>query len=188
MMPIHTFLSAMGLILLSELGDKTMFTTLCLSAQQHRPMTVLLASMLALTVATVLAVNVGVLLAASLPLSIIIPLSASLFIIMGIITLRADESNLVCENNSPSRFVNMFSLVLFSELGDKSQIVIFALSSTTVFPILVVLGALVGFLIVNTIGALIGLQLAERLPVRRVQILTGLVFIFFGIVTLLGVI
>ncbi len=183
-MPLITFLSAFTFIFLSELGDKTMLTTLCLSAQNRRPWTVLFAAMLALGIATIIGVLVGMFLSLALPLEFIIFLSSILFILMGTVTLRSDDETLVCETDSPRNFFNMFALVLFSELGDKSQIVILALSSTSLYPLLVVIGALLGFLLVNLAGAFAGDRLAEKLPVRAVRITTGVVFIVFGILSL----
>ncbi len=146
-----------------------------------------MASILALSTATIIAALVGFLLATLLPLTIIVLVSAVLFMIMGVLTLLNDDQDMVCSTDTPSRFINMFMLVLFSELGDKSQIVILALSSTTAFPILVVAGAIIGFVVVNAIGAYAGFQLAERLPVRLIRLTTGAVFIIFAFITVLGV-
>ncbi|MCK5152510.1 MAG: TMEM165/GDT1 family protein, partial [Candidatus Thorarchaeota archaeon] len=48
-MPLQVLLSSIGLVFLTELGDKTMITAMCLSAQYRRPWIVLLATMIALT-------------------------------------------------------------------------------------------------------------------------------------------
>ena len=187
-MSLEILLSSFGLVLLTELGDKTMLTTLCLSAQYRRPWLVLLSTMSALAVSSVMAVIVGYVLSASLPIEIITYVSGFLFLALGIFTLaRRERDDDSCGN--PSTLLGMFSLVLFSELGDKSQITILALAAQSFYPlysIMVFIGALGGFLIVNAIGALAGDRAAARIPMDRVRLATGLVFIFFGVFVLLG--
>ncbi|MHA1768491.1 MAG: TMEM165/GDT1 family protein [Candidatus Thorarchaeota archaeon] len=179
-MPIQTLLSSMGLVLLMELGDKTMLTTMCLAAQYRHPKLVLLATMIALTTSSIIAVIIGSLLSTTLPVEMISWISGSLFIILGVYALvryNADEPD-TCDN--PTTLFGMFSLVLLSELGDKSQIVILALASQSVFAVLVFVGAMVAFFIVNSIGAFAGERIAGRIPLQRVRMIVGLVFIIFG--------
>lgn len=187
-MPLQTLISSFGLVLLTELGDKTMLTTLCLSAQYRRPWLVLLSTMLALAASSVIAVIVGYVLSASLPIEMITYVSGFLFLALGIYTLaRREPDDDACEN--PSTLFGMFSLVLFSELGDKSQITILALAAQSLYPIysiMVFVGALGGFLVVNAIGAAAGDRAAARIPMDKVRYATGFVFILFGFLVLFG--
>lgn len=184
-MPIQSLISAFGIVFATEIGDKTMLTTMCLSAQYRRPLVILTASMIALAVASIIAVIVGVILAAALPIDLILIVSASLFIGLGIFSLIKDSPE-PDDCKQPTTFLSMVSVVLASELGDKSQIAILALAAQSAFPILVFLGAIVGFLIVNLIGAYAGDKAASRLPVNTITKLTGIVFIIFGILILAG--
>jgi putative Ca2+/H+ antiporter (TMEM165/GDT1 family) len=184
-MPIQAIISAFGIVFVTEIGDKTMLTTMCLSAQYRRPLVILSASMLALAIASIIAVVVGVVLAAALPIDLILLVSASLFIGLGIFSLVKDNPE-ADDCKQPTTFLSMVSVVLASELGDKSQIAILALAAQSTFPILVFLGAIAGFLIVNLIGAYAGDQAASRLPVDTITKVTGIVFIAFGILILAG--
>ena len=186
-MPIQTLLISTGLVLLMELGDKTMLTTMCLSAQYRRPWLVLLATMLALATSSIIAVIIGYLLSATLPIEIITYVSGILFIGLGVYTLlNANSENLdSCDN--PGTLFGMFSLVLLSELGDKSQITILALAADSSFAIMVFIGSMIGFLIVNSLGALAGNRVASRIPLRIVKRVVGLVFILFGTFIVLGI-
>ncbi|MHA2142743.1 MAG: TMEM165/GDT1 family protein [Candidatus Thorarchaeota archaeon] len=184
-MPIQALMSAFGLVFVTEIGDKTMLTTMCLSAQYRRPAVILLASMLALAIASAIGVVAGVVLAVVIPIEFILYISGALFVIMGIHTLVRNDSELD-DCKQPTTFVSMISLVLFSELGDKSQIAILALAVQSTFPILVFIGAMAGFLIVNLIGAYAGDRVAERVPVSTIRKATGLIFIAFGILVLAG--
>jgi putative Ca2+/H+ antiporter (TMEM165/GDT1 family) len=164
-----------------------MLTTLCLSAQYRRPKLVLLSTISALTASSIIAVIVGYLLSTSLPINIITYVSAFLFLALGIYTLaRTKPDEEACKN--PNTMLGMFSLVLLSELGDKSQITILALAAQSLFSIMVLIGALGGFFVVNAVGALAGNRAASRIPMNKVRLTTGLVFILFGLLVLFGVI
>jgi putative Ca2+/H+ antiporter (TMEM165/GDT1 family) len=186
-MPIQTLLTSAGLVLLMELGDKTMLTTMCLSAQYRRPGLVLLATMLALATSSVIAVIIGYVLSATLPIEIITYVSGILFIGLGIYTFARANSEVPDTCDNPGTLFGMFSLVLLSELGDKSQITILALAAQSTFAIMVFLGAIIGLLIVNSLGALAGNRVAAHIPLRTVKIVVGCVFILFGTFIVLGI-
>lgn len=185
-MPIQTFVEALGLIMLMELGDKTMLTTMCLSAQYRRPGLVLLATISALATSSVIAVVLGFILSATLPVEIITYISGILFLSLGIFTLARANNEVPDTCDNPGTLFSMFSLVLFSELGDKSQIAILALAAQSSFPISVFLGSIIAFLVVNSIGAVAGNHAAERIPMKIIKIVVGIVFIIFGLLVIFG--
>ncbi|MHA1136157.1 MAG: TMEM165/GDT1 family protein [Candidatus Thorarchaeota archaeon] len=186
-MPLQALISSIGLIFLMELGDKTMLTTMCLSAQYRRPKLVLLATMLALATSSVIAVIIGFILSATLPVEIITYVSGFLFLILGIFTLVNSNSETVDTCDNPGTLFGMFSIVLLSELGDKSQIATLALAAQSPFPIMIFVGAIIGFFIVNSIGAFAGTNIAERIHIKTVKRVVGIVFILFGILVIFGV-
>lgn len=186
-MPVQTLFSSLGLVLLMELGDKTMLTTMCLSAQYCRPRLVLLATMVALATSSAIAVILGFILSAALPLQIITYLSGALFLILGFFVLTKSNSDVPDTCDNPGTLFGMFSLVLVSELGDKSQITILALAAQSLFPYLVFAGAIIGFLVVNSLGAFAGNHVAQRIPLRIVKRVVGMVFIVFGLLIIFGI-
>ena len=186
-MPIQTLLTSAGLVLLMELGDKTMLTTMCFSAQYRRPGLVLLATMIALATSSVIAVIVGYILSTTLPIDIITYVSGILFIGIGIYTLATSNSDVPDTCDNPGTMFGMFSLVLLSELGDKSQITILALAAQSTFAIIVFIGSIIGFLIVNSLGVLAGDRVAARIPLKIVKRVVGLVFIIFGALIVFGI-
>ena len=183
---LESFISAAGIVFLAELGDKTMLATICLSAQYRRPLFVLIAAMLALTVSTIIAVVIGIILSTALPLDLIILISGGIFIVLGIHSLLRREPDDDSCNNQPQTFLSMFSLVLVSEMGDKTQIASLALAAQSAFPLMVFLGAIVGFFAVNAIAAIMGEQISKRVPIRLIQQVTGIVFIAVGVLIVLG--
>ncbi|MBT0159641.1 TMEM165/GDT1 family protein [Candidatus Bathyarchaeota archaeon A05DMB-2] len=76
--------------------------------------------------------------------------------------------------------VSTFLLILVSELGDKTQLAVISLSSnyraSHVFA-----GAMLAFLAVDGVSLAIGGTLLAFLPIRLVLIISGSVFIIFGV-------
>lgn len=186
-MPFQTLLTSAGLVLLMELGDKTMLTTMCLSVQYRRHRLVLLATMIALVTSSVIAVIVGYVLSTTLPIEIITYVSGILFIGLGIYTLARANSEVPDTCDNPGTLFGMFSLVLLSELGDKSQITIIALAAQSTFAIMVFVGSIIGLLIVNSLGVIAGDRVTARIPLKIVKRVVGLVFILFGSLIVLGI-
>lgn len=186
-MPLQALISSIGLIFLMELGDKTMLTTMCLSAQYRRPKLVLLATMIALAASSIIAVIIGYILSATLPVEIITYVSGFLFLILGIFTLVNSKSETIDTCDNPGTLFGMFSLVLVSELGDKSQIATLALAAQSSFPVMVFVGAIIGFFIVNSVAAYAGTNIAERIPIKTVKRVVGIIFIIFGILVIFGI-
>ncbi|RDE16128.1 MAG: hypothetical protein C4K48_02505 [Candidatus Thorarchaeota archaeon] len=186
-MPTQTLISSLGLVLLMELGDKTMLTTMCLSAQYRRPKLVLLATIAALAISSAMAVILGFILSGTLSIEIITYISGIMFLSLGIFTLARSNSEIPETCDNPGTLFGMFSLVLLSELGDKSQITILALAAQSLFPIIVFAGAVIGFLIVNSLGAFAGNRVAQRIPLRIVKRVVGTVFILFGLLIIFGI-
>ncbi|MFW9973695.1 MAG: TMEM165/GDT1 family protein [Candidatus Thorarchaeota archaeon] len=176
----------MGLVLLMEIGDKTMLTTICLSAQYRRPGLVLLSTMTALATSSIIAVVVGLILSTALPIEIITYVSGILFIGLGIFTFIRANSEAPDSCDNPGTLFGMFSLVLFSELGDKSQITILALAAQSSFAIMVFIGSIIGFLVVNSIGAIAGDRVSAHIPLKIVKRVVGFIFILFGLLVVFG--
>lgn len=80
--------------------------------------------------------------------------------------------------------VSTFLLILVAELGDKTQLSVISLSSTYKWKH-VFAGAMLAFLAVDGISLAVGGTLLALVPIRYVQIVSGIVFIIFGILPLL---
>jgi putative Ca2+/H+ antiporter (TMEM165/GDT1 family) len=77
--------------------------------------------------------------------------------------------------------VSVFLLILVAELGDKTQLAVISLSSnykaSHVFA-----GAMLAFLAVDGVSLAVGGTLLALLPIRLVMIVSGAVFIVFGVI------
>ena len=86
-MDLKTLLTTFGLIFLAELGDKTQFAALCLSADSESRLSVFLGASLALASSALIAVLLGAVLARCFPPHVIKTVGGLLFMVMGAIML-----------------------------------------------------------------------------------------------------
>lgn len=86
-MDLKTLATTFSLIFLAELGDKTQFAALCLSADSKSRMAVFLGASLALVTSALLAVILGAFLARCFPPHVVKTVAGILFIIMGVVML-----------------------------------------------------------------------------------------------------
>ncbi|MFW9955553.1 MAG: TMEM165/GDT1 family protein [Candidatus Thorarchaeota archaeon] len=187
-MPLQVLLASAGLIFLTEFGDKTMITAMCLSAQYRRPWIVLLATIIALATSTLIAVIVGVILSAALPVEFIIYISGFLFLGLGIFTIARRNKQELDDCDTPATFLSMVSLILFSELGDKSQIAILALAVQSLFPAMVFIGAVMGFLFLNVMSVFAGDYISDKVSLKTIRLVAGIVFVLFGLLVIFKII
>jgi len=75
--------------------------------------------------------------------------------------------------------VPLISIVVM-ELGDKTQLAIIALSATNRKPLLIFVGAMVAFSLVNGLGVLAGEGLLQVVPVAVLSKVSGLIFLLMG--------
>jgi Ca2+/H+ antiporter, TMEM165/GDT1 family len=76
--------------------------------------------------------------------------------------------------------------VSIAELGDKTQLSIILLSSKTKKHVHLLLGVLLAFLIVDGIAVAAGSWVTTIIPLFYLKMVSGSIFIFFGILTLLN--
>jgi len=75
-------------------------------------------------------------------------------------------------------------MIGLAEFGDKTQLSIFLLSSKTKKHLHLLLGVMLAFLIVDGIALLIGSWIINIMPIRLLKILSGIIFIIFGVLIL----
>ena len=73
-------LSALGLLFVAELGDKTQLTVICMTAQTRKPLPVFVGAAIALMGAAF-----GEALASIIPIHILRKVAAGLFVVMGVL-------------------------------------------------------------------------------------------------------
>ena len=71
-----------------------------------------------------------------------------------------------------------------AELGDKTQIAVFLLSTKTEEHLKLLLGVMLAFLFADGIAVLTGNYITEKISLDHIKIISGLIFILFGVLTL----
>lgn len=182
------FLSALGLIALLELGDKTQLVTISL-ATKHPWREVLAGAVLGLVAATAIGAAVGGVLAATLGswLTYIKIGGGILFIMIGVWTVvqalrhHFQEEPEEAVKEKRSAFVTALSFNFLAEFGDKTQIAVIILAATYDAPISVFLGGSVGLALIAVSSVIIGTGLSRVLSEKWLRLVSTALFIIAGV-------
>lgn len=182
------FLSALGLIALLELGDKTQLVTISL-ATRHPWRAVLAGAVLGLVAATAVGAAVGGILAATLGawLTYLKLAGGVLFVLIGVWTIvRALREHFREEPDAPvkerrSAFATAASFNFLAEFGDKTQIAVVILAATYDAPVSVFLGGSAGLALIAVSSVIIGAGLARVLSERWLRLISTVLFIVAGV-------
>lgn len=186
-MDLTPFLTTFSLIALAELGDKTQLTVIALSARYDRKK-VFSGVVLAFAVVTALGVLMGEGILQVIPENYIKILAGIMFIVFGAVILRAKDE---CEEQNDNShivnpFISTFSMIALAEMGDKTQLSAITLSAKYDSPYLVFAGAVLALAIISLMGILAGKKLCEIVPVSKIKMGAGALFIIFGIFFIAG--
>ncbi len=185
-MDLTPLLTTFSLIALAEFGDKTQLAVIALSARYDR-VKVFTGVILAFALVTALGVLVGGVIYQFIPQDVIRILAGLLFVVFGILTLSSKES---CETDEATPIGNplfsTFSMIALAEMGDKTQLSAITLVAKYDSPHLVFAGALIALGLISLLGILIGKKLCEIVPLSKIKIGAGALFILFGIMFLAG--
>lgn len=183
------WLSAAGttflLVAFAEIGDKSQLVCMSLAAR-HRGLPVVIGATAAFAVLNLLAVLFGAAVAAWLPEWLVTLAVAALFAGFGISALRYsedDEDNEVEEKPGHGIVATTFLLIFLAEFGDKTQIAVAGLGSTSE-PSAVWAGATVALALTSILGVLAGRKLLNRLPLKWIHRISGIFFLLLAIFAL----
>lgn len=166
------------LIALAEFGDKSQLVCMTLAAR-HRGLPVVLGAIAAFAVLNLLAVLFGAAVAAWLPEWVVTLAVALLFAVFGISALRyqeEDEDEEVEEKPGHGIFATTFLLIFLAEFGDKTQIAVAGMGSTTETAA-VWLGATLALSCTSILGVLAGRKFLHKLPLVWIHRISGLFFL-----------
>ena len=187
-MDLTPALTTFSLIALAEMGDKTQLIAIVLSTRYSKTH-VFAGLMAAFVVLTALAVGVGEVVFAFIGPHIIGIVAGLLFILFGVITILMDDDDDddIKKSGTRSAFMTAFSLIALAELGDKTEIAVIALSAQYHAPVMVFLGAVLGLGLVSALGVVIGGKLQTIVPMDKLRVGSGILFLVFGVLFLIGV-
>jgi len=185
-MSLAPLVASFVLVALAELGDKTQIAVITLSSR-FKALAVFSGAMLAFLLTTGIAVAIGDALTLVLPPFWLRITAATIFLIFGFYTIvsRKAEAQVKAEEARNTVF-SSFSLITLMELGDKTQFAVIALSAQYEFPLLVYLGVMMAFALITGLGATVGTALTKLVPLKHIQLGSGIIFILFGILFLIN--
>ena len=184
---LESFTSAFFLVGLSELGDRTQLATFSLTAKYGRPIHIFGGAMLGFLLADGLAALVGKALLELFPAVYLTAASGFVFITFGIIELRKKDDDKTEAKSQAKPFLASFYVILISEMGDKTQLTTALLVAEFNSALGVLLGVLVAMALLSVLAIVIGARLRKILPMRTLKMVSGLIFIILGVVSLLQV-
>ncbi len=192
------FLLALILALLSEIADKTQLVILGLALRYKSPFKVFSGALCAHAIMDGLAIVAGTFFGFSWSSALIKNAVGVVFILLGLwgfskLYLKSKRENKGKKDkkekkefgSSKNAFLASFLLVLASEFGDKTQITSGLLAAKYQVPVSIFLGFVVALAVAIGFNVLVGSKIAQKLPRRTIKIITAILFVIFGIYTLL---
>lgn len=178
--------TSFALIFAAEMGDKSQLVCMALAAK-HRPVPVVFGAFVAFALLNGLAVIFGKVIAQWLPEYVIALAVALLFIVFGLQALRTtvdDPHEEFKEKSGHGIFFTTFLLITVAEFGDKTQLAVVALSSTS-SPMGVWLGATLALGMTSALGVLAGRKLLQKIPLELLHKIGGIIFLMLAIAALI---
>jgi Ca2+/H+ antiporter, TMEM165/GDT1 family len=166
-------------IFLAEFLDKSQLAILLLGTKTKRHIELLTGILLAFIIVDGLAVFFGSTISLILPPLLIHLLAGSLFIIFGLLSFRSSDEKTKQTNKLRFPFISGFTLVFFSEWGDKTQLAS-ALFATKYPPLVVFFGVISALSLLSVLAVTIGSKLISRIKKQTVSIISGIVFLILG--------
>ena len=179
--PMEVFFVALIALTLAELGDKTQFIALTLSARYQRPWPVLGGILLASLANHGLAAAGGVWVSHLLPTEVVIWLVGLGFLAMALWALRNSAAEEALPVSNKGAFITTFVLFFLMEMGDKTQIATAALAAHYGNFFWVVAGSVSGMLVVNVPTVWLGHCYGCRISPRLLHRLSALIFAAIGL-------
>ena len=172
------------LIVAAEIGDKSQLVCMTL-ATKHRPVPIILGAVAAFAFLNLLAVVFGQTIAQWLPAYVIATIVAILFFVFGIQALKTEveeeEAEELPKKSSHGIFFTTFLLITIAEFGDKTQLAVVALASTS-NGVGVWLGATLALAFTSILGVVTGRALLQRIPIEFLHKIAGVIFLVLSII------
>ena len=165
---------------LAELGDKTQLSILLLSSKTTRHSHLLLGVILAFLVVDGVAVLVGSWITSIVPINLVKMVSGVLFVIFGVLTLRADDTKEDSRLRFNSPFVSGFAFIFMTEWGDKTQIAS-ALFAAKYDPLMVLAGTMTALTLLSTAAVYLGRIVSTRINRKALTKIAGIAFVLIGV-------
>ena len=182
---MQTVIEAFILIFTAELGDKSMLLAMTF-ATQFPLLPVLVGIFTGILANHGVAVLIGSQAGRLLPLGVIQPLSGALFLFFAFTGLKIEDDE-EADKKMGKNLVLAVALAFFiGEFGDKTQLSAMTLASTRP-SLLVLAGTVTAMMCTSTLSILLGARIGKKIPEVLMRIVSGAVFLLFGLIKLKGI-
>ena len=174
-------IQAFTLIFIAEMGDKTQIMAMAF-ATQYKVKDILIGVALGSFLNHGLAILLGSMLTQFIPIEALQLVAGVLFIAFGLLSLSIAEEDE--EEVTGKKFGAIFTVGLaffLGELGDKTQLTALTLSTQSTFPLLTLMGTVLGMVVVSSFGIFIGSRLGDKIPEHMIRFSAFVIFMFFGL-------
>jgi putative Ca2+/H+ antiporter (TMEM165/GDT1 family) len=179
---MDALLQSFGLVLASEMGDKTQLLALVLVLRFKKPLVIMLgilaATLLNHGLATLLGGWIGSMVSAQ---TLHIALAAIFFgFALWILIPDKLEDDAAPKSSQTNAFLTTLVLFFLAEMGDKTQLATLALGAKFQMPVAVTAGTTLGMLVADGLAVVFGESLLTVIPMKVIRIISSVLFAGFG--------
>ncbi len=171
----------------AEMGDKTQFMLIGMSSK-YKLRDIILGTLAAIIILNGIAVFAGGIISVFVPDWLIKFIASAAFFYFGITSIFQKEDDEEESGDGKFKFavVAVFCTFFIAELGDKTQLtaITFGANGGIKKALVIWAACVVGFFAADMIGMLIGLFLKKKMPEGFLNIVSFVLFSFFGFLTL----
>ncbi|MBR9691321.1 TMEM165/GDT1 family protein [Candidatus Woesearchaeota archaeon] len=189
-MALTPFLLAILFSILGEIVDKTQLVILGFALKYKSPYKVFLGGLAGHAIMDGFAILIGTFAGFTLQTFWLKYAIGALFIALGLwgfykLYRKNKKKKHKKAEIHPSPFLTTFLVVLGTEIGDRTQIASGLLAAEYQVPITIFIGVTIGLALTIGLNVFIGTKLAEKLPKKTIKITSNIIFILFGLATIL---
>lgn len=179
------YLKALSLIFLAEMGDKTQLLAMAF-ATKYKVRNIVLGIALGAFLNHGLAILLGSFLQSVLPLELVYLVAGLAFILFGLMSLELEDEAVETPTAKFGPILTVGTAFFIGELGDKTQLTALTLSTSTGYPVAILMGTVTGMVLTGLIAIWVGRKLGDKIPELQLKFGAAAVFLFFGIEKLLA--
>ncbi len=180
---MEALLQSFGLVLASEMGDKTQLLALVLALRFKKPLTVMAGILAATLLNHGLATMVGGWIGSqfsSQTLRIALAVIFFAFALWILVPDKLDDDENDEKHMRSSAFLTTLVLFFLAEMGDKTQLATLALGAKFQMPLAVTAGTTLGMLAADGLAVFFGERLTKVVPMKAIRIFSSVLFAVFG--------
>lgn len=173
------FLTAMGLVFVAELGDKTQLVAMAFAAK-YSAVKVLIGILGAVSLLNIIAVALGSYITYFVPIGAIRVAASIIFVMFGVFNLKEGSEEEEEKSFKLGPIMTVALTFFIGELGDKTQLMTITLAAQYDMPYAIFLGSTAGMLLADGLGIIIGSTVFRKIPDKAVRLISSCIFLFFG--------